>query len=69
MEHTHTKRKRWGEVSSLSFKQKEWAYDMWCLGYTQMQIADALFVCEKTVQRALKNKPRIRPILIYKGGD
>ena len=54
---------------ALSFKQKEWAYDMWCLGYTQMQIAEALNVCEKTIQRALKNKPRIRPILIYKGGD
>ena len=50
-------------------EQKKWAYDMWCLGYTQMQIADALYVCEKTIQRALKNKPRIRPILIYKGGD
>ena len=56
-------------MSSLSFKQKEWAYAMWCLGYTQMQIAEALNVCEKTIQRALKNKPRIRPILIYKGGD
>lgn len=56
-------------MSSLSFEQKEWAYDMWYLGYTQMQIAEALNVCEKTIQRALKNKPRIRPILIYKGGD
>lgn len=55
--------------SVLSSKEKEWAYEMWCLGYTQGQIADALYVCEKTIQRALKNKPRIRPILIYKGGD
>ena len=47
-------------------KKKEWAYEMWCIGYTQMQIADALFVCEKTINRALKGKPRIRPILIYK---
>ena len=47
-------------------EQIKWAYDMWCLGYTQMQIAEALNVCEKTIQRALKNKPRIRPILIYK---
>lgn len=49
----------------LTKKQVEWAYDKWCLGYTQMQIADALNVCEKTIQRALKGKPRIRPILQY----
>lgn len=56
-------------IVALTFKQKQWAYDMWCLGYTQKQIANALFVCEKTVQRALKNKQRKRPVLIYKGGD
>lgn len=56
-------------MSALSDKQKEWAYEKWCLGYTQLQIAEALYVCEKTVQRALKNRPRIRPILIYKGGE
>ena len=54
---------------ALTFKQKQWAYDMLCLGYTQRQIADALFVCEKTVHRALKDKPRIRPNLTYKGGE
>jgi DNA-binding transcriptional regulator LsrR (DeoR family) len=53
----------------LSYSKKKWAYDMWCLGYTQNQIAEALNVCEATIQRALKDKPRIRPILIYKGGD
>lgn len=50
---------------ALTPPQKRWAYDMWCIGYTQLQIADALNVCEKTVQRALKNKDRIRPILKY----
>lgn len=50
---------------SLTKRQVEWAYDKWCLGYTQMQIADALNVCEKTIKRALKGKPRIRPILQY----
>ena len=50
---------------ALTKKQIEWAYDKWCLGYTQRQIADALYVCEKTVQRALKGKQRIRPILEY----
>ena len=50
----------------LTYKEKEWAYDKWCLDYTQMQIADALHVCDKTVCRALKGRKRIRPILIYR---
>lgn len=51
--------------SVLDYKQKEWAYDMWCLGYTQRQIADALFVSEKTICRILNGKQRVRPILKY----
>lgn len=51
----------------LTKHEEEWAYQKWCEGYTQQQIADALYVCEKTVRRSLKNKPRIRPILIYDG--
>ena len=54
---------------ALTPKQIKWAYDMWCIGYTQQQIADALYVCKKTIERMLKGKPRIRPILVYKGGD
>lgn len=50
---------------TLTKKEVKWAYDMWCIGYTQNQIAQALYVCEKTVNRALKDKPRIRPILKY----
>ena len=49
----------------LTTKQVDWAYKMWCIGYTQKQIADALNVCSKTVERALKGKPRIRPTLKY----
>lgn len=52
-------------LPALTFKQKEWAYEMWCIGYTKKQIAEALFVCEKTVTRAIENKPRIRKILKY----
>lgn len=52
----------------LSREKIEWAYTKWCEGYTQQQISDALFVCEKTIARALKGKPRIRPILTYDGG-
>ena len=52
----------------LSHKEREWAYTKWCEGYTQIQIAEALNVSYKTVQRALAGKPRIRPILEYKEG-
>ena len=50
---------------ALDWRQLEWAYQKWCEGYTQLQIAHALNVCEKTIKRALKSKPRIRPILKY----
>ena len=49
----------------LSHTQKEWAYEKWCEGYTLEQIADALYVCTKTVRRAIQGRPRIRPILKY----
>lgn len=48
---------------ALSIKQKQWAYTKWCEGYTHKQIAEALNVCERTIQRAIHGKPRIRPIL------
>lgn len=51
--------------SILTHKEKEWAYEKWCLGYTQIQIAHALHVCDKTIIRALHGRPRIRPILKY----
>ena len=51
--------------TALTHKQREWAYARWCEGYTRLQIAMALNVCEKTVQRALSGRPRIRPVLIY----
>ena len=49
----------------LSHKEVEWAYDQWCNGHTRLQIALALNVCEKTIQRALHGRPRLRPVLIY----
>jgi DNA-binding XRE family transcriptional regulator len=59
-----------GEVETmperaLTHKQIEWAYTKWCEGYTLQQIADALYVCEVTVRRAINGRPRIRPILKY----
>lgn len=49
----------------LTHKEIEWAYTKWCEGYTQQQIAAALYVCEKTIRRAINGRPRIRPILKY----
>ena len=49
----------------LSHKECEWAYQKWCEGYRRIDIAHALNVCEKTVQRALHGRPRIRPVLVY----
>ena len=51
----------------LSSSEIEWAYEQWCNGHTRLQIAIALNVCEKTITRALHGRPRIRPILEYKG--
>lgn len=52
----------------MNWKKREWAYARWCEGYTQFQIAEALHVSHKTINRALSGKPRIRPILEYKEG-
>lgn len=52
----------------LTLRQQIWAYARWCDGYTYQQIADALNVCPKTIQRAINGKPRIRPILRYEEG-
>lgn len=54
---------------ALTRKQIYWAYEKWCLGYTLLQIAEALNVCERTVRRAIKDKERIRPILVYEGEE
>lgn len=50
----------------LDWKKREWVYAQWCRGYTQEEIAGALDVCTKTIQRALKGRERIKPILEYK---
>lgn len=54
--------------TTLTHKQREWAYTKWCEGYTRLQIAMALNVCEKTIQRALSGRVRIRPVLVYTEG-
>ena len=55
-----------GPTSLLTKKQKGWAYDKWCEGYPQADIAAALDVCTKTIRRAINGRPRIRPVLEYR---
>lgn len=50
---------------ALTEKQIEWAYKMWCLGYTLPQIADALYVHPATVWRMMGGRPKKRPKLVY----
>ena len=52
-------------MEKLTREQKSWAYEKWCEGATHLQIADALDVCDMTILRALKGRPRIRPVLKY----
>lgn len=47
-------------VKSLSPQQSEWAYKKWCEGYSQAQLAEALYVSVGVVQRAIDGRPRIR---------
>lgn len=49
----------------LTEKEVSWAYEQWCIGYTQPQIANALYCSEKTIMRAFRkrNLRRIRPVL------
>ena len=56
------------KTNLLSWKEREWAYDQWCDGKTQAQIADALNVSVKTISRALHGRPKIKPVLTYKEG-
>lgn len=49
----------------LTPKQKKWAYDKWCEGYTIAEIGDALYCSTATVRRAFKGKPKIKPKLHY----
>ena len=54
---------------AMTLKQKEWAYRQWCLGYRFSEIAEALGLATKTVQKALKKRPQIRPLLVYDEED
>jgi uncharacterized protein YjcR len=58
-------------MKHINKEEKRWAYDRWCEGYTYAQIAEALNLSEAQVCEALRELPRIRPMLHYtpKGED
>lgn len=49
----------------LSHHDKEWAYEQWCKGYTLAEVATAMNVSSKTIERAIHGRPRIKPVLVY----
>lgn len=49
----------------LTDKQIEWAYRKWCEGYTQTEIAKALYVCTSTICRCIAGRDRVREELKY----
>lgn len=59
---------RRGNGEALTAAQKEWAYEQYCNGYTQFEIAEALFVSHCVVQKAIAGKPRIKKPLYYDFG-
>lgn len=50
-------------VKSLSLAQVEWVYQKWCEGYSQAQLAEALYVSVGVIQRAINGRPRVRESL------
>ena len=50
----------------LSNTEVRWAYDQWCNGRTQMEIADALFCHFKTVRREFEARGlyKVKPVLV-----
>ena len=53
----------------LSWNEKEWAYEQWCNGRIQTEIAEALHCSVKTITRALHGRPKIKPVLHYRKED
>jgi uncharacterized protein YjcR len=49
----------------LDWKDKEWVYDQWCNGYTQVEIAEAYGCAPKTIHRFLRGKKKIKKPLVY----
>ena len=58
-------RSRQGNKCTLSDRQKAWAYEQYCNGYTLNEIAEALFVSYCTIYNAIAGRPRIKKPLHY----
>lgn len=56
-------------IKALTKEQEKWAYDKWCVGYSQEEIADALFVSSRTIARTLCNKVKVKPTLTCEWKD
>lgn len=50
----------------LTSAEIRWAYDQWCNGRTQTEIADALFCSYATIKREFRARGfyKIKPILV-----
>lgn len=58
-------RNRQGRGESLTEPQKAWAYEQYCNGYSQSEIAVALYCDLSTIHRAIAGRPRIKKPLYY----
>lgn len=58
-------RNRQGRGEALTTAQKEWAYEQYCNGYTQAEIAEALFCDISVISHAIAGRPRIKKPLHY----
>lgn len=56
---------RQGSSETLTEAQKEWAYKQYCKGYTQAEIAVALYCSPITINHAIAGRPRIKKPLHY----
>ena len=49
----------------LSPEEIEWAYEKWCLGYSQEEIAKVLYVHPNTISYAFRGRKKQKPPLVY----
>ena len=56
-------------VKALTKEQEKWAYDKWCVGYSHEEIAVALFVSSRTIERTLCNKVKVKTTLTCEWKD
>lgn len=52
--------RRW---HTLSDGEKDYAYDLWCWGYTIKEISKALYASMPTIHRAIGGRPRTKAVI------